>query len=161
MERTRFHMIHVTSEYHQVCPKWFLSRWYVWRKLCTYLAPTLTLSPNRKKRDSQDWHHLWVPSGASKMISKPMVRSTQTMHLSCVKISTISEETELSHEPHLQWVPLGVSKTIFERMVHFSQTVHLSCTDTNTVYKRKEVRFHMMHVTYEYDRVHPKRFLCL
>ena len=33
-----------------------------------------------------DPRHLGVPSGASKMISEPMVRSTQTMHLSCIKI---------------------------------------------------------------------------
>ena len=31
-------------------PKWFLSLWYVQRKPCTYLAPTLTLSPKGKKR---------------------------------------------------------------------------------------------------------------
>jgi hypothetical protein len=32
--------------------------------------------------------HLAIPSGASKMISKPMVHSAQTVHLSCVKITT-------------------------------------------------------------------------
>jgi hypothetical protein len=37
-------------------------------------------------------HHLGVPSGASKMISKPLVYSVQTMHLSCIKIGTISNE---------------------------------------------------------------------
>jgi hypothetical protein len=36
--------------------------------------------------------HLGVPSGASKIISEPMVRLTQTVHLSCIKISTISNE---------------------------------------------------------------------
>jgi hypothetical protein len=35
----------------------------------------------------QDPQHLVVPSGASKMISKPMVRSAQTMHLSCVRLA--------------------------------------------------------------------------
>ena len=44
-----FHLSLVTKEYHRVRPKQFMSRWYVWRKLCTYLAPTLTLSPNEKK----------------------------------------------------------------------------------------------------------------
>jgi hypothetical protein len=39
-----------TKECHQVRPKWFLCLWYVWRKPCTYLAPTLTLSPNRPIR---------------------------------------------------------------------------------------------------------------
>jgi hypothetical protein len=37
-------------------------------------------------------HDLGFPSGASKMISVPLVRSAQTVHLSCIKISTISNE---------------------------------------------------------------------
>jgi hypothetical protein len=36
--------------------------------------------------------HLGAPSGASKAISKNLVRSSQTMHLSCIKISTISNK---------------------------------------------------------------------
>jgi len=39
----------------RVHPKWFLSLWCIRRKLCTYLAAKLTLSPNRPKRDSI-WH---------------------------------------------------------------------------------------------------------
>jgi hypothetical protein len=70
-------------------PKTILSRWYVGRKLCTYLAQTQTLSLRGKK-----WDLTWRTSprsslGASKMIFEPMVRSTQTVHLSCIKISTI------------------------------------------------------------------------
>ena len=38
--------------------------------------------------------HLGVASGASKMISEPMVRLAQTVHLSCVKFSTFSKQTE-------------------------------------------------------------------
>jgi hypothetical protein len=37
-----------------------------------------------------DPRHLGVPFGASKMISEAVVHSAQTLHLSCVKISTIS-----------------------------------------------------------------------
>ena len=40
--------------------------------------------------------HQGVPSGASKLISKHMVCSVQTMHLPCIRISTISKLTELS-----------------------------------------------------------------
>jgi hypothetical protein len=43
--QTCFHLTHITKEYHQVCPKWFLSLWYVRRKPSTYLALRLTLSP--------------------------------------------------------------------------------------------------------------------
>ena len=74
-----------------VCPKLFLSLWYVWRKPGTYLALTLTPSPNGPNKIPHDPRHLGVPSGASKMISEPMVRLVQTVHRSCVKISTISK----------------------------------------------------------------------
>jgi hypothetical protein len=40
--------------------------------------------------------HLGVPSDASKMISKYAVRLVQTMHLSLIKISTISKWTKTS-----------------------------------------------------------------
>jgi hypothetical protein len=43
-----------------------------------------------------DPHHLGVPLGASKMISKPTVRLTQTMHLSWIKITIVSKRTETS-----------------------------------------------------------------
>jgi hypothetical protein len=45
-----------------------------------------------------DPRHLGVPSDVSKTISEPMVRSAQTMHLSCFKISTISKQTESSFQ---------------------------------------------------------------
>jgi hypothetical protein len=58
-------------------------------------------------------HHLGVPSSASKMISEPMVCLVQTVHLSCVKISTITKWTKMSfrlcliiseyHQVHLKW----------------------------------------------------------
>ena len=71
-------------------------------KPCTYLALTLTTSPNGPNEIPHDPRHLGVPSGASKMISEPMVRSAQTVHRSCVKISTISKRTETSF--HLSFV---------------------------------------------------------
>jgi hypothetical protein len=40
--------------------------------------------------------HQGVASGASKMISEPMVRLAQILHLSCVKISTIPKRNETS-----------------------------------------------------------------
>jgi hypothetical protein len=43
-----------------------------------------------------DPRHLGVPSGASKMIFEPMECSAQTVHLSCVKISTVSIWNEMS-----------------------------------------------------------------
>jgi hypothetical protein len=37
---------------------------------------------------------LGVPSGVSKMISEPMVRLAQTVHLCCTDTNTISKQTE-------------------------------------------------------------------
>jgi hypothetical protein len=50
--KSSFHMILVTQKYQWPRSKRFLRLWYIWCKLCTDLAPTLTLSPNRPKRDS-------------------------------------------------------------------------------------------------------------
>ena len=46
----RFHMTHVTKEFHQVRPKWFSNLWYVQCKPCTYLVLRSALSPNRPKQ---------------------------------------------------------------------------------------------------------------
>ena len=109
----------------------------------------------------QDPRHLGVPSGASRMISEPMVRSTQTVHLTYVKVSTITKRTEneLPLEPCHLGVPSSASKMIPEPMVHLAQTVHQSRTDTNTVPKRTKTSLHMTHVTLEFHRVRPKQFL--
>jgi hypothetical protein len=48
-----------------------------------------------------DARHQGVLSGASKTISKPMVRSAQTEHLSCANISTIFKRTESSFHLNL------------------------------------------------------------
>ena len=73
------------------------------------------------------------------MISMLMVRLTQTVHLSCVKISTICPkgQNDLPLEPGYLVVPSSASKTICKPMVHLAQTMHLSWTDTNTVSKQK------------------------
>jgi hypothetical protein len=73
-----------------------LSLCYVWHKLCTYLALTLPLSSNGLNEIPHDPRHLGVASGASKTISEPMVRLAQSVHQSCIKISAISKQTEMS-----------------------------------------------------------------
>jgi hypothetical protein len=70
----RFHMTHVTKEFHLVCPKWFSRPWYIWPKPCTYLASRLELSPNDWNELPLEPLNLGVPSGASKMISELIVR---------------------------------------------------------------------------------------
>jgi hypothetical protein len=54
-----------------------------------------------------------------------------------------------------------VSKTFFEPVVCLVKTVHLSCTDTNTVSKRIEMRYHMTHVTEEFNQVRLNLILSL
>jgi hypothetical protein len=88
-----------------------------------------------------DPRHLRVPSGASKTIDEPMVRSVLTVHLSP------NGPNRAPPDPRLLGVPSGVSKIIYEPVVHLMQTEHLSCTDTNTISKQIEMRFHMTHVT--------------
>jgi hypothetical protein len=51
-----------------------------------------------------DTHHLQVPSGVPKMMSMPVVHSTQTVHPSSAEINTISKWTETSF--HLTHVTL-------------------------------------------------------
>jgi hypothetical protein len=142
------------------------------------------------------------------MISEPVVHSAQTVHLSCIKICSISKRTEsrihLSLTPkeyhqvrpkqflslwyiqhkrctyhasrlalyQINWTkhPLelrhlgvlsGASKTISEPTVCLAQTMHLFWTDTNNISKWTKTRFHMTHVTLDFHRVRPKRFLRL
>jgi hypothetical protein len=60
-----------------------------------------------------DPRHAGVPSGGSKMITKPTVRSVQTVHLSCTDINTISIWTKTSLNPFDLGVPSAMPKTIF------------------------------------------------
>jgi hypothetical protein len=96
------------------------------------------------------------------MISKPTVRSAQTLHLSCFKISTISNE--LNHASSWASSPrstIGCIQNDFWAYGMFSTNLHLSWTDTRTISKSTKTRFYMTHVTLEFHRVHPKRFLRL
>jgi hypothetical protein len=83
-------MTHVTYEFHRVRPKLFMSLWYIQCKPCTYLASRLALSLNGPNRAPPDPRHKGVPSGAPKMIYEPVVRLTQTEHLSFTDANTIS-----------------------------------------------------------------------
>jgi hypothetical protein len=88
------HLSLVTKEYHPVCPKRFLSLWYVWCKPCTNLASRLAQYQMNWIKHQLELCHLGVLSGASKMISKPVVCLAQTVHLSCTDTNTISKWTK-------------------------------------------------------------------
>jgi len=86
-----FHLSLFTQEYQIVRPKWFLRLWCIRRKLCTHLALKLIMSTNGPSKIPYDTRHLGVLLDASKLISKHMVCSLLIVHLSCIKISTISK----------------------------------------------------------------------
>jgi hypothetical protein len=92
--KMRFHITHVTYEFHWVRPKLFMSLWYIQCKPCTYLASRLALSPNGQSRAPPDPRNLGVPSSASKTIYERMVCLTQTEHLSCTDTNTVSIQIE-------------------------------------------------------------------
>jgi hypothetical protein len=84
------------------------------------------------------------------------------MHLSCIKINTISKRTEMRfHLCLVTSVHSGASKTVIDPMVRLAQTMQLSYTDNNTVSKWTETRFTMTHVSQEFHSVHPKWYLSL
>jgi hypothetical protein len=144
--KTSFHISLITKEYHRVRPKRFLNLWYVWRNSCTYLAPTLTLSPNGPK-----WNSTWPTSprssiGCVQNDFQACGTFGTNVHLSCVKINTLQMKQN-GHPLVPLGVPSGVSKMISVPMVHLAQTIHLSCTDTNTISKWSKLRFHMTHIT--------------
>ena len=90
---------------------------------------------------------LGVPSGASKMISEPMVRSTQTVDLSSIDTNNVSKQKEARFQMTHVTLELSVSKTISEPMVRSTQTVLLSCVKISTISKRTEMGFHLSLVT--------------
>jgi hypothetical protein len=88
--KMRFHMTHVTYEFHRVRPTLFMSLWNVQCIPYTYLASRLALSPSIPNRAPPDPHRLGVPSDASITIYEPMVRLMRTEHQSCTNANTVS-----------------------------------------------------------------------
>jgi hypothetical protein len=112
----RFHMTHVTKEFHWVCPKWLRSLWYVRRKPCTYLASRLALSPYGLKSAST-WalspestvgcfqNDFWTYGtfGANRI---PILhRHSHSLQM---------DQNEIPHDPRHLRVPSGASKMFFE-----------------------------------------------
>jgi hypothetical protein len=74
-----------------------------------------------------DPRHLGVLSGASKMISEAVVHSTQTMLLSCIKISTIFEQSESSF--HLSLVTEEYHRVCLKLLLSLWYVRCKSCTN--------------------------------
>jgi hypothetical protein len=146
--KTRFHMTHVTYEFHRVCLKLLMNLWYVQCKPCAYLASRLALSPNRPSRTPPDPRRLEVPSGVSKMIYGPMVRLIETEHLSCTNANTVSSRSKrVPHDPRHLGVPSVATNTISEPTGLSMQTMHQSCIKGSTISKWTEPSFDLRLLT--------------
>jgi hypothetical protein len=74
----------------------------------------------------RDQCHIGDLSGVSKTISDPMLCLAQTMHLSCVKISTISKQTKMSI--HLSLITWEYHRVCLKRFSILWYVRHKSCT---------------------------------
>jgi hypothetical protein len=84
-----FRLSLITSEYHRVHQKRFLSLWYVRCKLRTYLVSRLALSPNGPK-----WASTWASSstnsfGCNQNNFLACGTFAEPVHLSCTNNSTV------------------------------------------------------------------------
>jgi hypothetical protein len=107
--------------------------------------------------------NLGVPSHVSKMIFGPMVRLTQTVHLSCTDTNTVSKWTETRfHRTHITEELYRVRPhRFFEPMVLSPETMHISCVKISTISKQNETSFQLGLVISEYLWMRPKWFLSL
>jgi hypothetical protein len=113
--------------FYQVCPKWLSSLWYARHKPCTYIALILRLYLQTDRNEiSHDLGHLDFLSGVSKAILEPVVRSAQTVHLSCIKNSTISKWTKTSI--HLSLVTLEYHRVRSKRFLWLWNVWRKRCT---------------------------------
>jgi hypothetical protein len=89
--KTRFHTTHVTYEFHQVCPKLFMTYGTFNADHAPIFCSTISKWTKQiSTRPSSPRSN----AGASKMIYEPMVGLTQTVHLSCTDANTVSKQIE-------------------------------------------------------------------
>jgi hypothetical protein len=91
---TRSHMTHVTYDFHRVRLKLFLSLWYDRANRALILRQDWNINQTDRNELPIEPHNLRVPS-ASKIISEPMVRLAQTLHLSYTYTNTVSKWTKM------------------------------------------------------------------
>jgi hypothetical protein len=74
---------------------------------------------------------------------------TQTTHLSCAEINTVSktDRSELSLHARYLGVQLGAPKMNSDPVACSAQTVHKSCSDINTISEQIKTSFHLTHAT--------------
>ena len=80
------------------------------------------------------------------MISKPMVRSVQTMQLSRVETNAIPRRTKTSFNLTYKYHP-GVPKAISTPVLHSVQTVHQSFAKINNISRWIETSFLLTNIS--------------
>jgi hypothetical protein len=147
--KSSFHLSLVTLEYHQVCPKWLLSLWYVWRKPCSNLVSTLALSPNGPKQNSirPTSPRSSIGCVQNDFLSLQHVRHKPEIHVASRFALSPNRMNQASTWALSPRSTIAGVQNDFEPMVRLAQTVELSCAKTNTISKRTKTRFHMTHVT--------------
>jgi hypothetical protein len=140
-----------------------MTLWYILRKSCSFLAPTLTLSRNRSKRDStrptSTKSSIWCLQYYFRAYSTFDANRAPIMHQGLYCLET--DRSKLPLVPRHLGVPSSASKMISMPMVCSVQTVQLSCTDINTISKWTKMKFHTTHTTYEFHWVRPQLFMSL
>jgi hypothetical protein len=97
--KTRFHMTHVTYEFHRVRPKLFMTYGTFNANRAPIFCSTISKRP---KQISTIPSSPRSTAGASKTIYEPMVRLMQTEHLSCTDANTVSKQIEMRfHMTHV------------------------------------------------------------
>jgi hypothetical protein len=100
-----FHLSPITEEFHWVRQ----SDLWAYGTFDANWAPILRQDWHYLQTDGNEHplesHHLGVPLGASKMISEPMVRLAQTVHIFWTDTNTVSKWTEMRF--HMIYVTKG------------------------------------------------------
>jgi hypothetical protein len=110
----RFHMTHVTKEFHLVPQVLFLSLGMFNANRATILHQELHYLQTDRTELPLEPLRLGVPSSASKTISMPMVCSVQTVQLSCTNTNNLSKQTKTRfHTTHVSYEFHGVRPKLF------------------------------------------------
>jgi hypothetical protein len=114
-----------------VCPKRFISLWYVQRKSCTYLASRLALSPNGQNRA-----FTWASSPRSTIgcvqndfWAYGMLGPNRAYILHRHQHYLQTDQNKIPHDPRHHGALSSAPKMIPEYVISSAQTMHLSCQD--------------------------------
>jgi hypothetical protein len=123
--------------------KTFLSKWYIRRKACTYLASRLERYPNRLNRAST-----WASSpmstiGGIQNNFWAYDSLMQTLRLSCNDTNTVSKWTKTRLHMTPSRSSSGASKMICEPLLRSAQIKKLCCVKISTISKRNETSIHL------------------